>query len=85
MLYNGELLIGNLTIPRWEPQPDWQFGWGARTGDRKDNHWIDDVRVSSGFLLDTGAVAFGVTLNNGSDVSPLAPPAGSVAIRRTVG
>ena len=73
--HDGELVIAD-QIPGWAPTTDWQFGWGARTGDRKDNHWIDDVRVSSGFLLDTGAVAFGVTLNNGSDVSPLAPPAG---------
>ena len=49
---------------------------GRADGATARTTWIDDVRVSSGFLLDTGAVAFGVTLNNGSDVSPLAPPAG---------
>ena len=32
----------------------WDFGFGARTGDRKDDHWIDELRLQSGYLLDTG-------------------------------
>ena len=71
--FGGELVLA-ATLPAWEPAVGWAFGWGARTGDRKDDHWIDDVRVQSGFLLDTGDVAFGVSLNDGHDVSLLPPP-----------
>lgn len=55
-------------------QVGWAFGWGARTGDRKDDHWIDDVYVQSGYLLDIGEVEFGVSLNDGHDVTLLSDP-----------
>ena len=35
------------TVPEWAPAVGWAFGFGARTGDRKDDHWIDDLRVQS--------------------------------------
>jgi hypothetical protein len=46
------------TIPSWAPQVGWAFGFGARTGDRKDDHWIDELTLSSGFLLDLGEVTW---------------------------
>ena len=52
-------------------QAGWAFGFGGRTGERKDDHWIDDLRVRSGFLLDLGEVGFGISLNGGADVSLL--------------
>ena len=55
-------------VPGWAPAVGWAFGWGARTGDRHDNHWIDDVAVQSGYLLDVGTVSFGVSLNDGPKV-----------------
>ena len=38
VLYGDELLIGNLTIDRWQPMSGWQFGWGARTSSSVDVH-----------------------------------------------
>ena len=33
------------TVDQWHPQVGWKFGFGGRTGQRKDDHWIDDLRV----------------------------------------
>ena len=65
--FGGEAVLA-ATIPAWAPQVGWAFGLGARTGDRKDDHWIDSLHVQSGFLLDVGSVEVGVSLNGGNDV-----------------
>ena len=70
VIYGNETVLVAV-VDEWRPEVYWQFGFGARTGDRKDDHWIDDLRLQSGYLLDTGDVAFGVSLNGGSDVSVL--------------
>ena len=64
--FNGELVLAT-PLPAWAPQVGWAFAFGARTGDRKDDHWLDDLRVQSGYLLDVGTVEFGVSLNGGAD------------------
>ena len=72
--FDGELVLA-ATVPGWAPAVGWAFGFGARTGERKDDHWIDDVRVQSGYLLDQGSVAFGISLNGGHDATLLDAPA----------
>jgi hypothetical protein len=37
----------NETISGWNPQADWRFGFGGRTGGSNDNHWVDDLSVYS--------------------------------------
>ena len=71
VFFEGEPVLA-CVLDDWAPVAGWAFGFGARTGDRKDDHWIDDLRVQSGYLLDVGHVAFGVSLNDGHDASLLA-------------
>ena len=50
VVYDGRLLIANLTIPRWHPEPGWQFGWGARTSSSVDEHLLGDVEIRADAL-----------------------------------
>ena len=50
VIYDGAVLIRNLTIPRWEPQSDWQFGWGARTSSSVDEHLLADIEIRADAL-----------------------------------
>ena len=70
-VYFDGVHVLSATIPSWAPLAGWAFAFGGRTGERKDDHWIDDLSVQSGFLLDLGAVEFGVSLNGGADLSLL--------------
>ena len=76
-VYFNKASVLQVYIPDWAPQVGWAFGFGARTGDRKDDHWIDNLQVQSGYLLDLGAVEFGVSLNGGADVSRLSGRGGA--------
>ena len=49
--YDGELLVSNLTLAPWEPQPDWQFGFGARTDSAVDTHAIGHVTIVADALV----------------------------------
>lgn len=42
--FDGELVLAAHVLG-WAPAVDWSFGFGGRTGDRKDDHWIDDITV----------------------------------------
>jgi hypothetical protein len=68
-VYYGGVAHLVAALPDWAPQVYWAFGFGARTGERKDEHWIDELQLQSGYMLDTGLVGFGVSLNRGADVS----------------
>ena len=72
--FDGEVVLV-CTVPSWAPEVGWSLGWGGRTGERKDNHWIDDLTVQSGYLLDVGTAEFGISLNDGHDISRLGAPA----------
>ena len=50
VVYNGSALVRNLTIPRWDPQPGWQFGWGARTSASVDEHLLGDIEIRTDAL-----------------------------------
>jgi len=39
-------------LPGWAPVEDWGFGFGARTGARRDSHRIDNVRIERGVALE---------------------------------
>jgi hypothetical protein len=47
LTHNGAVIFNKLTIPGWAPQADWQFSLAARTGGLTDNHWVDNLRISS--------------------------------------
>ena len=70
-VFFDDVHVLSATVPAWAPRAGWAFGFGGRTGERKDQHYIDDLRVQSGFLLDLGSVEFGVSLNGGADISLL--------------
>ena len=38
VVYDGVLLVSNLTVPRWHPERGWRFGFGARTSASADEH-----------------------------------------------
>ena len=63
VLYDGRLLVGNLTIPRWEPQPGWQFGWGARTSSSVDEHLLSDIEIQADARFEDDPLSVEVTLN----------------------
>merc|ERR1711965_836964 len=63
VLYDGELLIGNLTIERWMPEPGWQFGWGARKSSSVDVHLLAGITIDSGGRFEDDALGVEVTLN----------------------
>ena len=37
----------SVPISGWSPGAGWRFGFGARTGGRVDNHWVDDVQLQT--------------------------------------
>ena len=70
-VFFDDVHVLSATVDAWAPRAGWAFGFGGRTGERKDDHFIDELRVQSGFLLDLGEVEVGVSLNGGADVSLL--------------
>ena len=41
---DGSVLVQDLLISTWAPQPTWRFGLGARTGEaRTDEHRVDNL------------------------------------------
>ena len=42
--YGGAIALVAI-VETWTPEVWWNFGFGARTGDRKDDHWIDDLTL----------------------------------------
>ena len=56
------LSVGNATllhersVPEWAPQPDWHFALGARNRLYSDNHFIQDLELEVGSLIDEVAV-----------------------------
>ena len=71
----GRLVVDNLTISGWEPQPNWRFALAARSSDSEvssDALWLHHLRIESGSLLARGVVPVRVSLN-GQQFHPTHP------------
>lgn len=45
--HNGSTAINALSVSGWSPAAGWQLGFGSRTGGLHDNHWIDNLNVTT--------------------------------------
>jgi hypothetical protein len=47
----------------WAPQPGWQLIFSSSSSSQPDNHWIDDLRVTTGVHVGDTAVPLNIALN----------------------
>ena len=57
--HNGRLYVEELPIFAWAPRPHWQFTLGASTHGLGRFFRVDNLRIRSGDLLQSGAVPVG--------------------------
>ena len=70
---DGHTLLHDRTVPGWRPTPHWRFGVGARNHHAFDAHFVRDVRMERGTLLDPAIVPLEVSAN-GQQFSLPGPP-----------
>jgi hypothetical protein len=51
VVYDGQVVIYNATIPGFQGLTGGRYAWGARTGGANANHWIDDIQISAATAL----------------------------------
>ncbi|MBL9169439.1 MAG: hypothetical protein JNN07_16990 [Verrucomicrobiales bacterium] len=51
VVYDGQVVIYNVTIPGFQGLTGGRYAWGARTGGANANHWIDDIQISAATAL----------------------------------
>ena len=61
--HDGELLVQNLTLPHWQPEPSWRFGLGASTGSELDEHAIGAISILADAHVEDHALSVEVTHN----------------------
>lgn len=47
LVYNGQTVYTNLLLPGFQPIVGARFGFGAGTGGANENHWIDDLSITT--------------------------------------
>jgi hypothetical protein len=48
LIYNSVVIYNNLPVPGLaDGMAGGLFGWGARTGSYNENHWLDNIRIST--------------------------------------
>ena len=68
--HNGRLYVEELPIFGWAPRPHWQFTLGASTHGLGRFFRVDNLRIRSGDLLQSGAVPMAIAIN-GQDYAPV--------------
>ena len=66
LVINDTAVLRGLPIPHWSSQPDWSFGFGARSGSGQANCTMRSLRLRAGSLVTPLFVPFAVS-RNGQD------------------
>jgi hypothetical protein len=65
VVYKGEVVHHNVTLPGFTNVVGGRFGWGARTGGSSANQWLDNIRIAT----DTTAAPRMAVTRNGNNVT----------------
>jgi len=58
------VVLENVTLPGWSPQPTWRIGFGARTGSvLHDAHLLDNLRIRAGSAYRNQSVDTEISMN----------------------
>ena len=49
--HGGVQLVEELQLPNWDPQPNWKFSFLGMASLYSDNQWIDNILISSSYLI----------------------------------
>ena len=63
LTYGDETYWDKIPLPGYAPQPGWQLAFGAAAGALTDNHWVDELLVRTGALVDATPVPVYLSLN----------------------
>eukprot|EP00966_Prymnesium_polylepis_P220460 5099469-Prymnesium_polylepis.1 len=64
VIHGEHVVVTNVSLPGWAPQPSWRVGFGARTGETRDDyHLVDNLRIRTGGAYRKVEMAVEVSLN----------------------
>lgn len=67
--YNGQVIYNNLQLPGFAPVANGNFAFGARTGGLTEEHYIDDIRISTSTGSAPPQMSIAKSANGGLTVS----------------
>ena len=70
--YGGVALFKDLPLPAWAPQRGWQLAFAAASGAGTDNHWLDNLHISTGAHVDRTPIPVTLSLNGQQFTSEVA-------------